>query len=201
MADENRPDIACVILAGGASRRFGSPKGLALLEGVPLVDHVSNALKSQVNGPVILNAPEAGPYGVAGYTCIADRLTGEIGPLAGIHAALLWAQDEGYAFVLTAPVDTPFLPVDLVGRLRDTGAPAVAQSLGRIHGVCGLWPTTATGSLEAYIGSGQRKVEAWVLSIGATPVNFAAQGGKDPFFNINTRGDGDFAGVGSDGSA
>tara|TARA_R110002051_G_scaffold59812_1_gene109728 strand:+ start:207 stop:815 length:609 start_codon:yes stop_codon:yes gene_type:complete len=183
---DNRLDIPCVILAGGASRRFGTPKGLALLDGLPLVDHVAMALSAQVRGPVILNAQAGGAYSACGLDSIDDALSGQLGPLAGIHAAMRWAERLGCPTVVTAPVDTPFLPQDLVVRLTEAGAPAVAQSLGRIHGVCGLWPVKDASGLEAFLESGQRKVETWVNSIGARPVDFAAPERRDPFFNINT---------------
>ncbi len=186
MVMHNRLDVPCVILAGGASHRFGAPKGLALLQGVPLVEHVATTLRAQVGGPVVLNAQAGGAYAECGFDCIEDVMTGQLGPLAGIHSAMRWAESLGYPSVLTSPVDTPFLPADLVSQLAGAGAPSVAQSLGRIHGVCGFWPVSETPGLEAFLQSGQRKVETWVHSIGATPVDFSVSDGRDPFFNINT---------------
>lgn len=183
---DNRMDTPCVILAGGASRRFGAPKGLALLNGVPLLQHVATALRAQVSGPIILNAPSDGSYAACGIASIDDMLAGSLGPLAGIHTAMRWAEGQGYPSVLTAPVDAPFLPVDLVFQLTKAGTPSVAQSLGRIHSVCGLWSVAEAAGLEEFLQSGQRKAETWVRSVGAEPVDFAVCDGRDPFFNINT---------------
>jgi len=80
------PDIAGVIMAGGASSRFGSNKALALLDGKPLIRHVADILSPFF--PTCLlstNTPEA--YAFLGLPTVADIFPCA-GPLAGIHAAL-----------------------------------------------------------------------------------------------------------------
>ena len=77
------------------------------------------ALSAQVRGPVILNAQAGGAYSACGLDSIDDALSGQLGPLAGIHAAMRWAERLGCPTVVTAPVDTPFLPRDLVVRLTE----------------------------------------------------------------------------------
>ena len=43
------PDVGCIVLAGGAGRRFGSPKQLAAFRGRPLLEH---ALAAAAAAPV-----------------------------------------------------------------------------------------------------------------------------------------------------
>ncbi|MEL7130124.1 MAG: NTP transferase domain-containing protein, partial [Pseudomonadota bacterium] len=57
-----RPDVFCVILAGGGSRRFAKPKGLAQLGGKTLIAHIAARLQLQTQGPVVLNADPNGVY-------------------------------------------------------------------------------------------------------------------------------------------
>ena len=39
-------NVAAIVLAAGASSRFGSPKALALLEGRPILEHVLDAVRT-----------------------------------------------------------------------------------------------------------------------------------------------------------
>ncbi|MGZ8400444.1 MAG: NTP transferase domain-containing protein, partial [Methyloceanibacter sp.] len=91
-----------------------------------------------------------------GFPVVADRIEGHAGPLAGLHAALLWAKDRGpnISCVVTVACDTPFLPDDLVERflaaLDETGRECcVARSAEGVHPVIGLWPIAIAGTLEA----------------------------------------------------
>ena len=92
--------------------------------------------------------------------------------------------------VETAATDTPFLPADLVARLKAAAqAPiALAESDGWLHPTFGLWPVTLAEDLELALEAGTRKVAGWALGEGAVRVRFADEP-FDPFFNINTPGD------------
>jgi molybdopterin-guanine dinucleotide biosynthesis protein A len=97
--------------------------------------------------------------------------------------------------VATFPCDAPFLPTDLVARLRaavaDAGADmACAASEGRSHPVVGLWPVARRAELhQALVAEGLRKVDAWTARYRLATVDFApvsTPGGPvDPFFNTN----------------
>ena len=178
-----------MILAGGTSSRFGAPKGLAHLNGKTLIQTVHERLKAQTCGPIGLNAAPDGPYGEQGLDCIADRHDGQIGPLAGIYAAMVWAKTLGYSAVITAPVDLPFLPMDFVEKLRaeTPDKPVIASSKDRLHPVCGLWPVSLGPALNAQIESGLRPARAWAKYCQASYVSFPQSSERhDPFFNINT---------------
>jgi molybdenum cofactor cytidylyltransferase len=54
---ERPDDVAAVILAAGESRRFGSPKQLALLEGRTLLEHVLEAARLAELRPVVAVVP------------------------------------------------------------------------------------------------------------------------------------------------
>ena len=181
-----KPDIACVILAGGASVRFGGDKGLAALRGRPLIGHVVERLRAQTGGVVGVNAAEGSLYASFADVVVPDLLGGGLGPLAGLHAALTWAKGQGDERVVTCAVDTPFLPGDLIERFLAADGPAVAASGGRVHPVCGIWPVGLLAQLEAMLEAGGRAVMGWVDACGAQRIEFAALDGLDPFFNINT---------------
>lgn len=114
------------------------------------------------------------------------------GPLFGILSGLTWArQNTDAKWVVSAPADAPFLPGDLVSRLHGGLAPdfeiAVARSLGRLQPIIALWPVSVTDALETWLAnSSQRAVRAWLESRRWSAVDFAGDGGIDPFFNVNT---------------
>jgi len=54
--DEERP-VAAVILAAGESRRYGSPKQLAVVDGRTLLEHAIDAAASAGASPVIAVVP------------------------------------------------------------------------------------------------------------------------------------------------
>lgn len=178
------------IIAGGTSRRFGSPKGLARLDGVSLIDQIVRAIQQQTDGPIALNAAADGPYSHYDMPLVPDLIVGDFGPLSGLHAAMTWADNSGFDSVITCPLDTPFLPSNLIKRLERKGAPAICKSNGRWHPLVGIWECRQASSLVEYLKYDDRSVHSWAKRCGADVVEFANDGiGRDPFFNINTQSD------------
>ena len=190
------PDVAGVILAGGQSRRMGGgDKALRDLGGTSMLGHVITRLAPQV-GPLVINANgDPARFAAFGLEVVPDTLDGFLGPLAGVLAGLKWAaaNAKGCRFIVTAASDAPFLPMDLVARLRlaadGKSGIALAASAGDLHPVIGLWPVALAGDLEAALASGVRKVLAWTDKHGTIPVAFPFEklGDEtvDPFFNAN----------------
>src|SRR3990172_4670992 len=92
-----------VVLAGGKSSRMGGgDKALLPLGGRPLLVHVFERLRPQV-AEIVLNANgDPGRFAAFGLPLVPDRLDGQMGPLAGIHAALpsTWANRPHNPFLL-----------------------------------------------------------------------------------------------------
>ena len=189
-----------VILAGGLARRMGGgDKSLHLLAGRPLIAHIIAGLDPQV-ARLVLNANgDPARFARFGLDILPDSIPGHPGPLAGILAGLDHAAGLGIDWVVTAPADAPFLPLDLVARLhaaRGNAPMAMAASAGRTHPVAALWSVAMRATLRAALAGGQRKVGAVTGSAAIatwpdTPV--------DPFFNINTAADLAAAAVIADG--
>jgi molybdopterin-guanine dinucleotide biosynthesis protein A len=187
--------ILGVILAGGASRRFGSDKSAALLGGRPLLEWVIEHARPQC-GMLLLNAndPAIG-RGIADLERLVDSAPGE-GPLAGILTALGRAGRRGFECVASFACDTPFFPLDTVARLADavrtsSADYAVARCGDTAHRIFALWPVACRDRLDAAFAQGARSmagVEDWLVPAW---VGFSPEGGPegDPFFNINTRDD------------
>lgn len=182
--------ITGVILAGGQGTRMGGvDKGLQLHGGKALVRHVAERLSPQVAQLMINANRNEAAYAAFGYPVFADQITGFAGPLAGLHAALSVANTP---LVLTAPCDSPGLPLDLVSRLDSAlqashANLAIAKAGGRLHPVFCLCRRSLLGQLEAYLQGGGRKVAAWCADMGAIEVDFSDQ--SEAFGNFNTLGD------------
>ena len=191
-------DVAGVLLAGGRSSRMGGgDKGLLDIAGRPMLAHVIERLKPQV-GPMVINANgDPGRFARFGLPVVPDTVGGFAGPLAGVLAGMRWAVGAAprARTIVTVSTDAPFLPRDLVARLRAavadrTTAVALASSGGELHPVVGLWPVALADDLEAALDSGLRKVLHWTDRHGTVSVEFPfiEIGGRtvDPFFNANT---------------
>ncbi|MEO1661249.1 MAG: molybdenum cofactor guanylyltransferase [Pseudomonadota bacterium] len=182
-------DVPCVILAGGQSRRFGSNKAFARFRGARLIDYLIQRMAEQTSGPIAINASPDPGYDHLNHLVLSDQLPGRIGPLAGLHAAMFWAQKNGYHSVITTPVDTPILPTNFVARLIETGAPAIAKANQRRHPVHGLWPTRLLEPLADTIEGGMRAARDWATACDAIDCEFPESSGADFFFNVNTPDD------------
>lgn len=181
-------EVTGIVLAGGQGSRMGGvDKGLQAFRGKPMAAHVIERLAPQVD-EILINAnrnPEA--YAAFGHRVIADEIEGFAGPLAGFERGLAHA---AAALVVTVPCDSPFLPRDLVSRLRagleSQGARlAVAKTGDQAHPVFCLMRRDVHESLRAFLASGQRKIDRWYSQLAVVEVRFDDE--ADAFLNINTR--------------
>jgi molybdenum cofactor guanylyltransferase len=184
--------IAGVLLAGGQSQRMGGgDKNLRMLGGKPILAHIIERAKPQVDA-LVLNA-NGDPQRFAGFglPIVGDSVAGFAGPLAGVLAGLDWAATNlpEAELVASFATDAPFLPRDLVRRLavalEEGGFDlACAQSNGQAHPVFGLWPVSLRGALREALAGGLRKVDRWTARYKLVEVEFLAEP-VDPFFNAN----------------
>lgn len=193
-----KSDVIGVLLAGGLSRRMGGgDKCLRSLVGRPMLAHVIERVRPQVSRLVINANGDARRFDAFDLPVAADPVDGFVGPLAGVLAGMRWAESNApeARWVLSAPSDAPFLPGDLVARLHGALAAAsaskiaLANSLGRVHPVVGLWPINLADDLEAALKEGVRKVLHWTDRHGSVEAEFEPQrfgtAEIDPFFNAN----------------
>ncbi len=179
--------ITGVVLAGGLARRMGGvDKGLIAFAGKPMVAHVLERLRPQVDEILVNANREINQYEVYGYPVISDEIEGFAGPLAGLHRGMSAASQP---FVLTVPCDSPFLPSDLASRLmqalQQTDADlAVAKTGAQAHPVFCLCRTGLKHHLQSYLQSGGRKIDAWYGTLKVAEVAFDDQ--PQAFANINT---------------
>jgi molybdopterin-guanine dinucleotide biosynthesis protein A len=202
------PDIVGLILAGGASRRMGADKRTLVLAGRPLLAHVAARLAPQVAALAVALDRETAAHLAAGEapdlataipqdaTVLTDALDTREGPLAGVLAGLRWAAEQGAPWLLTVPVDTPLLPVNIAARLAAAAGGdeiAVAATGGRVHHTVALLPPGLAGDLAVFLAGDDRRVRSFLArhSVRTVEIPPLVVGGRslDPLQNLNTPDD------------
>jgi len=165
---------------------MGSDKALVLLAGRPLVAHVLDRIGPQVDQVLISANGDPARFAVFGCTVMPDAAPQ--GPLSGILAALTHAAAMGATHLVSAPVDTPFLPGDLVPQLllAAEGSPeglALARTVDGDHPATALWPVTLAPALAEFLAGGGAKVTRFTEAHHAAHADFPD---ARAFLNLNT---------------
>ena len=157
------------ILAGGGSRRFGSPKTLARLHGKPLWQVAAEHLGPVCDDVVaIVNHP--GVAGEVELETLPDRRS-LLGPLGGIDAALVRARQGGYPGVLVLAVDMPWVGTAVLQRLADAWRERGRVCLPRagppfgFHPLCGIYPTMSISPLARALAARRLETGAFAQSL------------------------------------
>ena len=162
----------------------GADKALLVLAGETLIFRSLARLEPQVERLAISANGDLARFRSFGLPVLADA--DRQGPLSGVLAGLLWAAARGADALVTAPVDCPFLPPDLVPRLwlAGAGGVAIAESGGTLHPTFGLWPVRLAAPLADFLASGAKpRVRDFALAQAMQPARFPDDGS---FANLNT---------------
>jgi len=175
----------------------GAPKPLRRLGGRSMVAHVVQRLRPQVMDLVIVANDRKAAFRALKVAVVPDppdvqraarREGRRLGPLAGILAGMEWAlKHQPHAgWILTAPADVPFLPLDLTLRLcghLHVDEPDVL-TVRREHAV-GIWSVKLVDDLRrAILNEGMRRVEDFARRHGHS--EFVWPDASRQFANINT---------------
>ena len=190
--------IAGVILAGGrATRMGGGDKTLRPVGGRPILAHVIDRVRPQVDALVLNANGDPARFAAFGIDVVEDSIAGFAGPLAGILAGMDWAAGHGHDLIVSAAGDTPCFPETLVADLRAAmmaeGTPiAMAMTADPERGMSrhptfALWSVALREDLRAALAAGTRKVIQWAEPMGCAKALF--DDARYPFFNVNTPGD------------
>jgi molybdenum cofactor guanylyltransferase len=149
--------VTGVLLVGGASTRFGSPKALARLEGETLAERAWRTLGDVCDERLAVGKDADGlelPFDVA------DDGTDVRAPIAGVVAGMRAGTHDVCVFL---PVDCPFISAESLRRLADT-APARPQT-GPLPGA---YTSTQLPELERKLARGDyslRDIQATVVEL------------------------------------
>lgn len=179
----------------------GVLKPLRRLGGRPMVAHVVERLRPQVMDLVVVaNDPLPGTRALKipiipdppDLQRAARRDGRRLGPLAGILAGMEWTRRHHphAGWILTAPADVPFLPLDLTVRLcglmhvPEPDVLMVRHGRRREHTLA-IWSVKLAADLRrAVLEEGVRRVEEFASRYRLAEL--AWTGAADAFLNVNT---------------
>jgi molybdopterin-guanine dinucleotide biosynthesis protein len=184
-----------VILAGGASRRFGTPKALAPVDGQRIIDRILGALDGVVPETVI-SSNQPSLFRDLDVDVIADHHAG-IGPLAGIHAGLLHAVERAWPGILVVACDLPWVTPEVLRLIRQAASlsPALAvapESYDRrgMEPLCAFFAVECIPEVEAMIAEDERRAHRLLERVPLARIPLAeVHAVGDPrilFHNVNT---------------
>jgi molybdopterin-guanine dinucleotide biosynthesis protein A len=159
------------------------------------LQHIVETLRPQVGSILINSNSDPRIFEQYHLPVRADVLSGRLGPLAGLHTAMKWAKEMGSDFVATVPGDTPFLPADLIQRMKQIaqyGRPIILSTGDRIHPTIGLWPVALVDRLYETVMSHVTRMRDWCRATGA--IEFLYLSADSYYFlNLNTTADLEYA--------
>lgn len=185
-------DATAIILAGGRSRRMGSDKAAARLDGRTMLNWVIEACRELRARVVVVAAPgqelEDLPRNAE---VVRDEVAGR-GPLAGILTGMAAVEAEGGATLLLA-CDHPLVRAPLLRLLLaslDEHSAVVPVADGRTQPLCAAVSLRALPLLRAAFEDGTRAASVLVDLPGARLLPITEWRGADPdelsFFGVNT---------------
>jgi len=134
--------ILGVILAGGASSRFGSDKALAEVEGKALISHVAHSLRS-CDGIAVIGRGNDPSLEAMGLEQVPD-LPGDKGPALGLISALQFARERDYSHIFLTSCDMWGLRTEWPLLIAGAANPASAIFDGRWQPMCSAWRSDLT---------------------------------------------------------
>jgi molybdopterin-guanine dinucleotide biosynthesis protein A len=193
-------NILGAILAGGQSRRMGKDKLFLELNNKKIIEHTIDKVKKYLKQVIIITNQNNEFFLKNNLTTVKDCIEGQLGPLVGILTAMQWAKKNSnkYSWIATFPCDTPFFPESIIKSFIEESEKKEslllsASSHGRKHNIFGLWSLDLYDKLENdLVNKKIRKVQDWTEKNKIKNLEFKFKE-YDPFFNINTEEDLEFA--------
>ena len=193
-------NIVGAILAGGQSKRMGKDKLFLELNNKKLIEHTLDKVKKYLKKIIIITNQDNKFFFENNLTTVKDCVEGQLGPLVGILTAMKWAKENlsKCSWIATFPCDTPFFPEKIIESFIEESEKKeslilCASSHGRKHNIFGLWSLDLYDKLkDDLINKKVRKVQDWTEKNKIKNLEFTFKD-YDPFFNINTEEDLEFA--------
>jgi len=185
-------DVTGIILAGGKSSRMGEEKGLAMLNGKPLVVYALDTLQPLCHKMVISANHHLEDYMKFGVDVVEDAVK-NIGPMGGVYTCL---QRSSTRYNLILSCDTPFITTSLFTYLLDSvendQAVVPSHDGGFIEPLCGVYATNVIWTLQSFIEKKTYKLLDFITAVNYKKVEIHPGlpfFSDDLFVNINTRND------------
>jgi molybdopterin-guanine dinucleotide biosynthesis protein A len=187
------------VLAGGESRRYGSPKALATVGGTRIIDRVVATL-ARITPDLVLLANEPDLFDHLGLPARRDIQPG-LGALGGILTGLLWAREVGRPGIIAVACDMPFPCEPLLAHFRDLAFPGgaaarpdvvIPESRGRrgVEPLCAAYGVGCIPAIEAQVARGDQRMIGFheAVRVHRIPLREVASlcDPERAFLNVNT---------------
>lgn len=152
-----------IILTGGMSERFGSPKAFAVWKESYFYERAVQALQTEVKTIWLISHPSfAGRIQAGEQVKVREDLPPhkEKGPLAGLFTGLSCTEEE---WVFMLPVDMPLITAEEVRFLASYITPetdaVIPETGGRLAPTCGWFRADLLSKAEAQLESGDYRMK------------------------------------------
>ncbi|MGA9289394.1 MAG: molybdenum cofactor guanylyltransferase, partial [Anaerobacillus sp.] len=181
-----------VVLAGGESRRFGSPKAFAKYGGMAFYRIVLNQLQTIVNETAIVTKKDliedfyTSPSDHVRLLLDHESVVGK-GPLAGIYSAMEEIKGDYY---VTVACDMPFVKEEVLMKLLEEmkkhpkAMAVVPIHQGRIQPLCAIYHASCSNVIKDNLRLGKKRMTDLLDEIKVHYISFDAE--QHYFVNINT---------------
>jgi FdhD protein len=186
--EEKIAGIACVILAGGNSRRMGSNKALLPYEGGRFIEAIHRQMAALFREVLLVtDTPELFDF----LPCrkVPDLIPG-MGPLSGVHSGL---HHSSVPYIFAVACDMPYLNPALIRHLAtlvegsDVVIPETGKGLEPLHAIYGK---NALRPMEEALHAGKGRIVSFFDKVRIRKVDREEVSRFDPGFqsfrNINT---------------
>lgn len=173
-----------IILAGGRSRRFGTDKALAPVQGVGMLERAIGLLREFDPEPVIITRPDAG------YSFPACRIEKDLisdrGPLGGLYTACCLFKEMN---LLVLTCDMPKLKLGPLRKLvkairRDSEAVIFKSISGLSEPFPGIYSARLSKKIEIFLRANRRSMVDFIRSLARTQILDAKEFSSE-FLNVN----------------
>jgi molybdopterin-guanine dinucleotide biosynthesis protein A len=179
---------------------MGEDKPFLNLNNKILIDHTISKVKKYLKELIIITNKENDFFVKNNLITVKDCIEGQLGPLVGILTAMKWAKENSpkCSWIASFPCDTPFFPESIILKFIEESKKKqslilCASSHGRKHNIFGLWSLDLYDKLHNDLVNNKiRKVQDWTKANNIKNLEFKFKD-YDPFFNINTLEDLEFA--------
>jgi molybdopterin-guanine dinucleotide biosynthesis protein A len=180
--------VTGVILAGGSSERYGQNKAFLEIDGIRLIETVTERMKN-IFKRVILVTNEKKDYEYLDIPVVEDLIKG-LGPIGGIYSGLMSISHQAGFFVAC---DMPFINKQLVRYMvdiKDNHAAVVPSVANEIEPLHAIYAQSCLGPIRALIDSKRYQIRLFYDQISVRYVDedeirrFGSP--SRAFLNINT---------------
>lgn len=176
-----------IVLAGGLSRRFGSPKAFARIGTGYFYERALEALEPFCEEVIVVTREELLERFAPGVTTMTDmQEVAGLGPLAGIFSAMEAVDADSYAVL---PCDMPYVDYRIMTGIRELhhGSVTAVLASGKYHPLVSIWSKELKEPILDALQHEQLSVMKFLKNHDVTWINGSSltENGKRVFTNIN----------------